>query len=271
MLGVVVLFGVSAPARVRLHPSCFIGGQQKVEEFREKAVELGRAIGFDEWTLAWQVPEVHGGQPLVATENIGDAKSPAPPPCSEPPQPAATPQGVTPNPEKTPEEKRRVRRKIVAAVERSWEHSQVLVYFSEGSRDGRGMPEEPDAEDLCVSKRQWEEAVQQWRVELRLLAAHAAAISEISNDAWAAAADVAEAEAARDEARQGEQQTGTPNPGASPRSSRSHGLILPWQCCSSNRSCNSSRSRSSRLISRSSWTSRRERLVAVPHRRRMWR
>ena len=31
---------VSAPARVRLHPSCFIGGQQKVQEFRMKAVEL---------------------------------------------------------------------------------------------------------------------------------------------------------------------------------------------------------------------------------------
>ena len=29
------------PARVRLHPSCVIGGQQTVEEFRMKAVELG--------------------------------------------------------------------------------------------------------------------------------------------------------------------------------------------------------------------------------------
>ena len=32
---------VSAPARVRLHPSCFIGGQQKVDEFRMKASTSG--------------------------------------------------------------------------------------------------------------------------------------------------------------------------------------------------------------------------------------
>ena len=76
---------VSAPARVRLHPSCFIGGQQKVQEFRMKAVELGNSIGFDERSLAWQVPEVHVGQPLVATVNIGNAESPVPPSCREPP------------------------------------------------------------------------------------------------------------------------------------------------------------------------------------------
>ena len=80
----------SAPARVRLHPSCFIGGQQKVQEFREKAVELGRVIGFDECSLAWQVPLVHGGLPLVATEKVGDAKSPVPPSCSEPPAVGST-------------------------------------------------------------------------------------------------------------------------------------------------------------------------------------
>lgn len=76
---------VSAPARVRLRPSCFIGGQQKVQEFRMKAVELGNSIGFDERSLAWQVPEVHVGQPLLATVNIGNAESPVPPSCREPP------------------------------------------------------------------------------------------------------------------------------------------------------------------------------------------
>ena len=58
-----------------------------------KAVELGNSIGFDERSLAWQVPEVHLGQPLVATVNIGNAASPVPgspgPPscrsCREPP------------------------------------------------------------------------------------------------------------------------------------------------------------------------------------------
>ena len=80
---------VSAPARVRLHPSCFIGGQQKVQEFRMKAVELGNSIGFDERSLAWQVPEVHVGQPLVATVNIGNAESPVPPPCQERQEPPA--------------------------------------------------------------------------------------------------------------------------------------------------------------------------------------
>ena len=48
-----------------------------------KAVELGNSIGFDERSLAWQVPEVHVGQPLVATANIGNAQSPAPPSCGE--------------------------------------------------------------------------------------------------------------------------------------------------------------------------------------------
>ena len=67
---------VSAPARVRLHPSCFIGGKQKVQEFRMRAVELGNAIGFEERSLAWQVPEIHDGQPLVATVTIGNAKFP---------------------------------------------------------------------------------------------------------------------------------------------------------------------------------------------------
>ena len=43
---------VSAPARVRLHPSCFIGGQEKVNEFRSKAVTLLGEIVLDERSLA---------------------------------------------------------------------------------------------------------------------------------------------------------------------------------------------------------------------------
>lgn len=50
---------VSAPACVMacvcLDPSCFIGGQQEVEDFRKTAVELRNLIGFDQWSLAWQM------------------------------------------------------------------------------------------------------------------------------------------------------------------------------------------------------------------------
>ena len=49
-----------------------------------KAVELGNSIGFDERSLAWQVPEVHDSRPLVATVNIGNAESPVPPSCEPP-------------------------------------------------------------------------------------------------------------------------------------------------------------------------------------------
>ena len=55
-----------------------------------KAVELGNSIGFDERSLAWQVPEVHFGQPLVATVNIGNAESPVPPSCWERPAVGST-------------------------------------------------------------------------------------------------------------------------------------------------------------------------------------
>ena len=52
------------------------------------AIECAQSIGFDKRSLAWQVPEVHAGQPLVATHNIGNAAVPVPPPCREPPPPA---------------------------------------------------------------------------------------------------------------------------------------------------------------------------------------
>ena len=50
-----------------------------------KAVKLANAIGFDDRSLAWQVPEVHAGQPLVATVNIGNAASPVPDEVPDPP------------------------------------------------------------------------------------------------------------------------------------------------------------------------------------------
>ena len=81
---------VSAPARVRLHPSCFKGGKEKVQEFQMKAVDLATSIRFGERSLAWQIPEVHAGQPLVATVNIGSAVSPVPPSCQEPPAVGST-------------------------------------------------------------------------------------------------------------------------------------------------------------------------------------
>ena len=58
-----------------------MGGQEKADEFRTKAVEFGFTHGFTELSLAWQIPEVHLGQPLVATINIGNAESPVPPSC----------------------------------------------------------------------------------------------------------------------------------------------------------------------------------------------
>ena len=54
---------VSAPARVRLHENCFRGGQQTVQKFQEKAVQFGREVGFERESLAWQIPEIHLGQP----------------------------------------------------------------------------------------------------------------------------------------------------------------------------------------------------------------
>ena len=67
-----------------------------------KAVKLADSIGFDDRSLAWQVPEVHAGQPLVATVNIGNAASPVPgspgPPscrsCREPPAVGSTGRAV---------------------------------------------------------------------------------------------------------------------------------------------------------------------------------
>ena len=58
--------------------------------FRTKAVGVGNSIGSDERGLAWQVPVVHVGQPLVATVNSRNAESPVPPSCWERPAVGST-------------------------------------------------------------------------------------------------------------------------------------------------------------------------------------
>ena len=63
---VVLLGGVRAPARVQLHPWCFRGGTQAIEEFQKKAVDFGQSVGFCGHSLAWQVLEIHAAQLLAA-------------------------------------------------------------------------------------------------------------------------------------------------------------------------------------------------------------
>ena len=63
---VVLLGGVRAPARVQLHPWCFHGGTQAIEEFQKKAVDFGQSVGFCGHSLAWQVLEIHAAQLLAA-------------------------------------------------------------------------------------------------------------------------------------------------------------------------------------------------------------
>ena len=46
---------------------------------------MGNSTGFEARSLAWQVPEIHVGQPLVAIVSIGKAESPVPPSCCERP------------------------------------------------------------------------------------------------------------------------------------------------------------------------------------------
>ena len=75
---------VSAPARVRLHPSNWKHGMDTIAEFRTRAVEYGRITGFNHYSLAWQVPEIHAGHPLEATSLIGAAEhvGPLQKPCT---------------------------------------------------------------------------------------------------------------------------------------------------------------------------------------------
>ena len=57
---------VSAPGRVRLTPGCFVQGEVDIDDFRAKAIEFSQQVGFTEQRLAWQIPEIHAGQPLAA-------------------------------------------------------------------------------------------------------------------------------------------------------------------------------------------------------------
>ena len=78
-LDVLCYLTVCAPARVRLVPSCFRGGEDGVKAFQEKAVQFGKSAGFKDWSLTRHVPEMCQGQPLVATGDICNAQSPVPP------------------------------------------------------------------------------------------------------------------------------------------------------------------------------------------------
>ena len=57
---------MSAPGRVRLCPGCFVQGGDDIDDFRAKAIEFSQQVGFTEQSLAWQIPEIHAGQPPPA-------------------------------------------------------------------------------------------------------------------------------------------------------------------------------------------------------------
>ena len=57
---------MSAPGRVRLPPGCFVQGGDDIDDFRAKAIEFSQQVGFTEQSLAWQIPEIHAGQPPPA-------------------------------------------------------------------------------------------------------------------------------------------------------------------------------------------------------------
>ena len=70
---------VSAPARVRLHPSNWQRGFEAIAEFQTRAIAFGARYGFHAQSLAWQIPEVRAGQPLAAIAAIGAASAATPP------------------------------------------------------------------------------------------------------------------------------------------------------------------------------------------------
>ena len=57
---------LSAPGRVRFPPGCFVQGGDDIDDFRAKAIEFSQQVGFTEQSLAWQIPEIHAGQPPPA-------------------------------------------------------------------------------------------------------------------------------------------------------------------------------------------------------------
>jgi len=70
---------VSAPARVRFHPSNWRQGTVTIQEFQKKAVDCQQRIGFTPQSLGWQIPEIHAGHPLEAMILLGDAEHIGPP------------------------------------------------------------------------------------------------------------------------------------------------------------------------------------------------
>ena len=81
---------VSAPGRVRLPPGCFVQGGVDIDDFRAKAIEFSQQVGFTEQRLAWQIPEIHTGQPLAALAAFGQHAGPG--------QPLAAMQPIAPPP-----------------------------------------------------------------------------------------------------------------------------------------------------------------------------
>ena len=81
---------VSAPGRVRLPPGCFVQGGVDIDDFRAKAIEFSQQVGFTEQSLAWQIPEIHAGQPLAALAAFGQHAGPG--------QPLAAMQPIAPPP-----------------------------------------------------------------------------------------------------------------------------------------------------------------------------
>ena len=81
---------VSAPGLVRLHPSCFKQGQVDIDDFRAKAIEFSQQVGFTKQRLAWQIHEIHAGQPLAALAAVGQHAGPG--------QPLAAMQPIAPPP-----------------------------------------------------------------------------------------------------------------------------------------------------------------------------
>ena len=81
---------VSAPGRVRLPPGCFVQGGDDIDDFRAKAIEFSQQVGFTEQSLAWQIPEIHAGQPLAALAAFGQHAGPG--------QPLAAMQPIAPPP-----------------------------------------------------------------------------------------------------------------------------------------------------------------------------
>ena len=74
----------------RLQHGCFVQGGVDIDDFRAKAIEFSQQVGFTEQSLAWQIPEIHAGQPLAALAAFGQHAGPG--------QPLAAMQPIAPPP-----------------------------------------------------------------------------------------------------------------------------------------------------------------------------